>query len=142
VAQKEEPMKLSRASIYAVYALVYLAGAEPGKPSASHAIAQAVGMPERFLLKVLVALGRARLVLSLRGPFGGYRLARPAKDISLLDVVEAVEGPVRGSVPEAATGADARTRIDPRLQAACDGAAEVIRRNLGRVSVAELTKER
>jgi hypothetical protein len=42
-------MKLSRTAGYAVRALVYLAGAEPGKPSASHAIAQAVGMTERFL---------------------------------------------------------------------------------------------
>ena len=135
-------MKLSRASGYAVCALVYLAGAEPGEPSASHTIAQVVGMPERFLLKVLGTLARTRLVLSLRGPFGGYRLARPAKDISLLDVVEAVEGPIRSTVPEAATGADARTRIDPRLQAACDGAAEVTRRNLGQVSVADLAGKR
>ena len=127
-------MKLSRAAGYAVCALVYLSGAEPGKPSASHAIAQAVSMPERFLLKVLVALARARLVLSLRGPFGGYRLARPAKAITLLEVIEAVDGPVRGVAPQVVTDVEP----DRRLQRVCDRAAEVVRRNLGRVSVAEL----
>jgi len=129
-------MKLSRACGYAVCALVYLAGAEPEKLVPSHTIARATGMPEKFLLKTLAFLVRARLVLSLKGPHGGYRLARPAKDISLLDVVEAVEGPIRASVPEVVTGAD--VRIDRRLQAACDAAAETVRRNLGRVSVAEL----
>jgi Rrf2 family protein len=129
-------VKLSRMSGYAVRALVHLAGQETGWPVASHTIAQAKGMPERFLLKVLVALARARLVLSLKGAYGGYRLARPAKDISLLDIVEAVDGPVRGSVPQAVTDGDGK--LDRRLQAACDGAAEIVRARLQRVSVAAL----
>jgi Rrf2 family protein len=124
-------MKLSHISGYAVRALVHLHGMEPGKLVTSHAIAEAEGMPEKFLLKLL----GARLVVSLKGMYGGYRLARPAKDVSLLDVVEAVDGPVRGYAPPVERDGDA---IDHRLQKVCDEAADTVRRNLGRVSVAEL----
>jgi DNA-binding IscR family transcriptional regulator len=79
-------------------------------------------------------------VQSWDGPGGGYRLARPPQDISLLEIVEAVDGPVRGDVPQTVTGADAG--IDHRLRAVCHAAAEAVRRCLGRVSVAELAGKR
>jgi Rrf2 family protein len=131
-------MKLSRASGYAAQALVELSGKKPGKLVASHTIAQATGMPEKFLLKVLTALARSRVVLAVKGPNGGYRLARPAKDITLLEVVEATDGPVRGMAPQVVADED----LDRRLQRVCDQAAEVVRRNLGRVSVADLAGKR
>jgi Rrf2 family protein len=133
-------MKLSRMSSYAVRALVHLAGQETGWPVASHTIAQAKGMPERFLLKVLVALVRARILLSVKGPNGGYRLVRSAKDISLLEIVEAVDGPIRGDAPREVDVDGGQ--LDRRLQAACDHAAEIVRAALGRVSVAELPGRR
>jgi Rrf2 family protein len=133
-------MKLTHVSAYAVRALVHLHGAEPGKLVASHTIARAKGMPERYLLKILVALVRAGLVVSLKGPHGGYRLARPAKGITLLEVVEAVDGPVQGAAPQAVTKGDGQ--LDGRLQVVCEEAAEIGRRNLGRVSVAELVGKR
>jgi Rrf2 family protein len=130
--------KLSRMAGYAVGALVHLQGMEPEKLVPSHAIAQATGMPEKFLLKVLGSLARSRLVLAVKGPNGGYRLARPAKDINLLDVVEAIDGPVRGMAPQVVADDD----LDRRLQRLCDQAAEILRRNLGRVSVAALAQKR
>ena len=69
------------------------------RPVASHHIAAARGIPDRFLLKVLKPLVSARILLSLKGPHGGYRLARKAEEISLLDVLEAVDGPIRGQAP-------------------------------------------
>ena len=65
----------------------------------AHLIAQARGIPERFLLKVLKPLVSARVLHSVKGPNGGYRLARPAKDISMLEIIEAVDGPIRGQAP-------------------------------------------
>src|SRR5947209_17886741 len=87
----EVVMKLSRASSYALHAVAFMAGQKDNaRPVASHHIAAARGIPDRFLLKVLKPLVSARILLSLKGPHGGYRLARKAEDISVLDVLEAV----------------------------------------------------
>src|SRR3989440_4556233 len=89
-------MKLTRASSYALHAIEYMAAHKMQKPVASHHIAQARGIPERFLLKVLKPLVSVRVLLSIKGPNGGYRLAKPAHDISLLEILEAGDGPIRG----------------------------------------------
>jgi Rrf2 family protein len=133
-------MQLSHIAAYAVRALIHLHGAEPGKLVPTRTIARAEGMPEQFLCRVIGALVRAGLVRSLKGLHGGFRLARPAKDITLLEVVEAVDGPVRGVAPQAVTKGDGQ--LDRRLQRECDRAADIVRRNLGRVSVAELARKR
>jgi len=85
-------MKLTRASSYALHAVAYMALQKTDKPVASHHIAQARGIPERFLLKVLKPLVSARVLMSVKGPNGGYRLARPPSEITLLEVVEAIDG--------------------------------------------------
>src|SRR6202171_1870947 len=92
-------MKLTRSSSYAIHALVFMATEKRNRPVASHHIAAARGIPERFLLKVLKPLVSARVLFSIKGPNGGYRLSRPAAEISLLEVLEAVDGPVRGQAP-------------------------------------------
>src|SRR5579884_3535069 len=104
-------MKLTRASSYALHAVVYMAAQGEDKPVASHHIAQARGIPERFLLKVLKPLVSARVLHSVKGPNGGYRLARPASKISMLEIVEAVDGPIRGQAPLAESS---QTGLDPR----------------------------
>jgi Rrf2 family protein len=134
-------MKLSRAAGYAVQALARLTANEHGGPLLpSHKLVRAEGLSERFLHRALLGLVRARALVSVRGPHGGYRLARPSKAISLLQVVEATDGPVRGVAPQAVTKGDGQ--LDRRLQVACEEAAEIIRRNLGRVSVADLMGRR
>ena len=65
-------MKLTRASSYAVHALVFMATQKENRPVASHTIAKARGVPERFLLKVLKPLVSARVLHSIKGPNGGY----------------------------------------------------------------------
>src|SRR5271165_3584057 len=92
-------MKLTRASSYALHAVAYMATQKSDRPIASHNIAKARGIPERFLLKVLKPLVSARVLLSIKGPNGGYRLAKPAKDINMLEILEAVDGPIRGQAP-------------------------------------------
>src|SRR3954463_13493229 len=122
----EAPMKLTRASSYALHAVEYMAARGEDRPGASHHIAEARGIPERFLLKVLKPLVSARLLYSVKGPNGGYRLAKPASKISLLEVVEAVDGPIRGQAPLARE--PGRDDLDPRLEVICDKAAAQLRR--------------
>jgi Rrf2 family protein len=92
-------MRLSFGSAYALRALVHLMSGKENAPVPSRVIAAVQGLPERFLGKVLKPLVTARILHSLKGPNGGYRLARPADRISLLDVIEAVDGPLRGRAP-------------------------------------------
>ncbi|HKB39365.1 MAG TPA: Rrf2 family transcriptional regulator [Gemmataceae bacterium] len=135
-------MKLTLASVYALHALAYVAGRKHDRPSASHHIARAQGLPERFLLKVLKTLAAADppILTSTKGPGGGYRLARPASDITLLEVLEAVDRPVRGLAP-APHPHDGRKPLDKalhkRVEAACQGAADVVRKHLEGVRVSD-----
>src|SRR5205823_3745255 len=89
-------MRLNRGARYAVHALAHMAKHKGDGASASHIVAREEGIPDRFLLKVLKPLVTARVLTSVRGPNGGYRLAKPPDKITLLEVVEAVEGPLRG----------------------------------------------
>jgi Rrf2 family protein len=95
-------MRVSAKVDYAVRAGAELAAAAAG-PVKGDRIAQAQQIPLKFLENILLDLKHAGLVQSQRGAEGGYWLARPADEISLADVIRAVEGPianVRGLRPE------------------------------------------
>jgi Rrf2 family protein len=95
-------MRLSAKADYAIRAAVELAAAGEG-PLKSERIAAAQDIPAKFLENILLDLKQGGLVQSRRGAEGGYWLARPADEISLADVIRAVEGPlanVRGARPE------------------------------------------
>ncbi len=85
-------MKLTRRSEYALLALIHLARAKGEGYVAVAAIAEAQGLPAKFLEQLLMALKRARLVKSQKGPHGGYRLARPAEKITLAEVIRLLDG--------------------------------------------------
>src|SRR5262245_48260821 len=129
-------MKLTRASSYALHAVVFMAAQKQDKPIASHHIAQARGIPERFLLKVLKPLVSAQVLLSIKGPNGGCRLARPANEITMLEVLEAVDGPIRGQAPFSRE--DSTNQLNRKLDAICNQSAEQIRKQLGKVRVSDL----
>jgi Rrf2 family protein len=129
-------MKLTRASSYALHAVVYMAAQKNDQPIASHLIAQARGIPERFLLKVLKPLVSAQVLLSIKGPNGGYRLARPANEITMLEVLEAVDGPIRGQAPFSRE--DPHSPLNRKLDAICNQAADQARKQLGKVKISEL----
>jgi Rrf2 family protein len=78
---------------YAVRAMVELAAAN-GDSLKAEEIAAAQEVPHRFLENILIELRHARLVRSQRGADGGYRLARPAKEITVADVIRTVEGQI------------------------------------------------
>ncbi|MFI5778640.1 RrF2 family transcriptional regulator [Nocardia sp. NPDC051570] len=98
-------MHVSAKVDYAVRILVEIARAQPDSVKAD-IIATAQAIPPKILESAAAELRRAGLVTSRRGPDGGYRLARPAADISIADVIRGVEGPlasVRGQRPEDVT---------------------------------------
>jgi Rrf2 family protein len=96
-------MRVSAKVDYAVRAAVELAAAEGTGPVKGDRIAQAQRIPLKFLENILLDLKHAGLVQSQRGAEGGYWLAQPADEVSLAEVIRAVEGPianVRGERPE------------------------------------------
>ena len=132
-------MKLTRASSYALHAVAYMAQTKSEKPVASHHIAAARGIPERFLLKVLKPLVSARVLESVKGPNGGYKLRRDPTDITMLEIIEAVDGPIRGQAPFAEEG---NAALNTRLEAICRKSAEGVRDNLKEVRISDLIATR
>ncbi len=133
-------MKLTRASSYALHAVAYMATQKTDKPIASHHIAQARGIPERFLLKVLKPLVSCRVLLSVKGPNGGYRLAKTPSDISMLEILEAVDGPIRGQAPF--TDKEVDGNLNRKLEHICKQTAEQMRKHLEKVRISDLTPGR
>jgi Rrf2 family protein len=86
-------LKISEAAAIALHAMTFIA-AEPDRLHAVREIADSLRVSEAHLAKVLQRLMRIGLVSSVRGPGGGYALARPRDEITLLDIVEAIEGPL------------------------------------------------
>jgi Rrf2 family protein len=128
-------MKLTRASSYALHAVAFMAAQKHDKPVASHNIAHARGIPERFLLKVLKPLVSARVLLSIKGPNGGYRLAKPASEITMLDILEAVDGPIRGQAP---FSEESNGPLNHKLELICKQAADQVRKHLEKVRISDL----
>jgi Rrf2 family protein len=96
-------MRISAKADYAVRAAVELAAAPNERPIKAEAIATTQGIPLNFLENILGELRHAGIVRSQRGFEGGFRLARPAEEVTIADIIRAVEGPlasVRGGPPE------------------------------------------
>src|SRR5919198_1062536 len=110
-------MRISAKADYAVRAAAELAAAAGERPVKGEAIATAQQIPQNFLENILADLRHAGLVKSQRGADGGYRLARPAAEVSVADVIRAVEGPlaaVRGEAPEDVSYARAAAPLQGR----------------------------
>ncbi|MFT3837107.1 MAG: Rrf2 family transcriptional regulator [Myxococcaceae bacterium] len=89
------PLQISRRTEYGLRAMVYLASKPQSAVVPFREIAVRMDVPQDFLAKILKKLVKERLAVSSRGARGGYSLGRPATEISMLDVIEAVEGPVQ-----------------------------------------------
>jgi Rrf2 family protein len=112
-----------------------MAAQKHDRPVASHNIAQARGIPERFLLKVLKPLVSARVLLSIKGPNGGYRLAKAASEISMLEILEAVDGPIRGQAP---FSEEKNGPLNHKLENICKQTADQVRKYLEKVHISDL----
>jgi Rrf2 family transcriptional regulator, cysteine metabolism repressor len=129
-------VKLSRTSSYALQAIFQLAQSDAsGSPIPCSHLAAEGKMPERFLLQILRNLVTHGILGSTRGVQGGYVLERKPEDISLLDVIEAVDGPVVPSLPIREGLCD---EANSKLECTLAGVAELVRRELDAVKLAHL----
>ena len=128
-------MKLSRTVTYGLQATLQLAKETSQKPVSSRQLAEDGQMPERFLLQILRNLVAHGILESTRGVDGGYSLERTPDQISLLEVIEAVEGPLTSTLP---LGEGLSSVSKSRLEDALAEVTELARRQLQAVKLAHL----
>ncbi len=137
-------MKLSDGVEWGLHCGVLLGFLEPGQSLPTARLAEYHGVPAAYLAKHLQAMSRAGLLESGQGPGGGYRLARPADAIAVLDVVEAIDGresafqcgEIRRRGPSARPARE--YRVPCAIHAVMNDADEAWRHELRRVSLADL----
>jgi len=88
-------LRLSKKADYALMAMKHLATRTDTASSSAREIAEQYDIPIELMAKILQRLARRGLVTSLQGTRGGYRLGRPTTQISVADIIEAIEGPLR-----------------------------------------------
>jgi Rrf2 family protein len=131
-------MKLSRTVGYALQATLQLAEADPGTPVPCSQLAATGQMPERFLLQILRNLVTHGILHSTRGVDGGYTLDRPASEISLLDLIEAVDGPL---FAQQALNEGLPQELVDQLSAALREVASATRKQLSNIKISSLVPQ-
>jgi len=134
-------VRITAKADYAVRVAVELAAAQPGAPVKGERLAAAQGIPRNFMENILTELRRSGLVRTRRGAEGGYQLARPAEEITVADVLRAVEGPlaaVQGVQPQDLHYGGAAERL-PEVWVALRAA---LRSVLEHVTLADVAKGR
>ncbi len=87
-------MVLTRAGDYGIYGVIYLAKQPKGKIVSLSEVSKAEDIPEKFLAKIFQTLTRSGLIRSHRGARGGFSLGRPAHQITVKELLEAIQGPI------------------------------------------------
>lgn len=121
-------MQITRQADYAVRAVLYLAQLGPEQRAATSQIAQDEQIPPSFLAKIVSQLSVAGLLQTSRGARGGVSLARAPRDISLLEVVEAIDGPIYLNECVANNGLCSFGDTCPMRPVWCDTQAELVNR--------------
>lgn len=93
-------MRISRTVAYAVQAVMHLADVNPSIPYPCSKLAKDGKMPERFLLQILRQLVTHGILNSTRGVDGGYSMMRRPDQITLLEIIEAIDGPIISALPQ------------------------------------------
>jgi Rrf2 family protein len=140
-------MRMSDGVEWGAHCCVILSLVPPGQALPAARLAEYHGVPAAYLAKHLQALARAGLVETTKGPRGGYRLARPAREITMLDVVEAIEGDepafrcseIRRRGPSAVPAREYRTKC--AIHVAMNRADEAWRRELRTTSIEDLVRQ-
>jgi Rrf2 family protein len=127
-------MKLSRTVAYAIQATLQLAQSNSDSPVPCSQLAAEGQMPERFLLQILRHLVTHGILHSTRGVEGGYTLERRPDQVSLLDVIEAIEGPLTSALPAADGGAP----YEAKLRKALDQITCTVRDQLQAIKLSDL----
>ena len=118
-------MKISRSTGYALVAVGYIAKNYKDGAVLAARISKEYGIPLEYLLKILQQLVRANVLRSKRGPRGGFFLARPAEDITMLQAIEAVDGPMMSHLHLAELTKNAPFSL--RMEEVCQRATKDVR---------------
>jgi len=113
-------MKMSRSTGYALLAVGYIAGHNDQQAILSQDISREYDIPLEYLLKILQQLVRANVLRSKRGPRGGFFLAKPPQRITMLQIIEAVDGPIVNQLNLAEQ--TRRTKFTTRADKICSNA--------------------
>jgi len=130
---------LPQTAEYALRAVIWLAS-HPETAQTKDEMAKGAGVPPRYFYKVLQALGRAGFVKSQPGPGGGYRLARPADEITILDIITVV-GPIQ-RIHDCPLGIESHNPTLCPLHKELDKAFAQIEAAFARVTIAQLLGKR
>ena len=121
-------MRLSRKSDYALRAVRHIATLPKGKLGSINSVSEAENIPREFLAKILKDLTRSGILVSYQGVTGGYRLSRLPKDVTFLDVIEAIDGPILLNECVAGNGVCTFGEDCPMRPIWCDAQAELVDR--------------
>jgi Rrf2 family protein len=110
-----------------------------GSPVQGKDIAESCGIPSGHLLKILQQLVRAQILCSERGPAGGFILRRPPGEITLLEIIEAIEGPISGEL-QLRNVATSKQHVRALLEETCQNVAGYAKSVLAKLVVADLTR--
>lgn len=109
-------MRVSTKSDYALRALIEIAGRDGGAPVSAEELGRVQDIPHGFLQSILADLRKADIVVSQRGQSGGWRLAKPAAQVNVAEVIRAVDGPlvsVYGLRPESVSYSGSAVSLQP-----------------------------
>lgn len=130
-------MKLSQSSVHGILAALYIATHEKEGSVATRVIAEECGLPPIHLTKILQQLARYRLVSGTQGPGGGFTLVKPAGQITLLEMIEAVEGPVEVE-PMSREVTKVSKHSREKFKAVCTDIRDYARARLGKTTIKQL----
>ena len=128
--------RLSKLTDYAVVVLVRLAEMEGVQTSPG--VAQATGVPEPTVAKVLKALAASGLVASQRGARGGYRLMRPLAAIAVADVITAIDGPIAMTACVEGSGSSCEASCSCPIRGRWDAVNDAVREALTSITLADM----
>jgi Rrf2 family protein len=128
-------MKLSQSAAYAIHSVLLLAGAREGEPVSCAELAKKGVMPHRFLLQILRELAKRGIVRPTRGGGGGFALERSPAAVSLLDVIEAIDGTL---IPSRLSLGSLPSHIAQRVQDALARVADAHRGMLRNIALSDL----
>ncbi len=129
-------MKISTTAHYGLIAAAYLAqNAEAGAVMSSK-IAEVYDIPLAYLLKIMQRMVKANILRSKRGPRGGFTLARPAKEITLLEIIEASDGPIASQLEMAELTNNAHFSVE--MEKVCNKAFEKAASILSRAKLSKM----
>ncbi len=131
-------MKLSRTVSYALQATLQLAQTASSQPIPCSRLANEGGMPERFLLQILRSLVTHGILQSTRGVEGGYSLDRDPSEISLLEIIEAIDGPLNGKT---VASDELPQDCHDRLRCALNKVSDATRAQLDKIKLASLLED-